>query len=82
MLTGMESNREPRPVVDLTGLSVEDARSVEALVTALREEETRIKAFSSSVEWCRALREWAESHRRLEHVADWSREAVYAGPGE
>ena len=33
-------------------------------------------------EWAADLEKWAESHRRLEHEADDSRESIYSGRGE
>jgi predicted DNA-binding antitoxin AbrB/MazE fold protein len=38
--------------------------------------------FSSPEEWVKALREWAGSHSRVEHLVDDSRESIYAGRGE
>jgi hypothetical protein len=38
--------------------------------------------FSSPADWVKALREWAESHPRVEHFVDDSRESIYAGRGE
>lgn len=38
--------------------------------------------FSSPADWVRALREWAESHPRVEHFVDDSRESIYAGRGQ
>ena len=36
----------------------------------------------SHEEWIADIRQWAESHRRLEHPADDSRESIYFGRGE
>jgi hypothetical protein len=36
----------------------------------------------SAEEWMADFRQWAESHRRLEHLADDSRESIYEGRGE
>lgn len=36
----------------------------------------------SHEEWMADIRQWAESHRRLEHPADDSRESIYFGNGE
>ena len=36
----------------------------------------------SAEEWMADFRKWAESHRRLEHEADDSRESIYVGRGE
>ncbi|QDV81054.1 hypothetical protein [Botrimarina mediterranea] len=33
-------------------------------------------------EWVADIRSWADSHRKLEHEADDSRESIYAGRGE
>jgi hypothetical protein len=38
--------------------------------------------FATPEEWTKALREWAESHPRVEHFVDDSRESIYAGRGE
>jgi len=35
----------------------------------------------SHEEWMADIRQWAESHRRLEHPADDSRESIYFGNG-
>ena len=37
---------------------------------------------SSPEERSKAIREWAESHPRVEHFVDDSRESIYAGRGE
>jgi hypothetical protein len=39
-------------------------------------------ALLSADEWIADIRSWAESHRRLPHDADDSRESIYAGRGE
>lgn len=36
----------------------------------------------SHEEWMADIRQWAESHPRLEHPADDSRESIYDGCGE
>jgi hypothetical protein len=33
-------------------------------------------------QWSREWRAWAESHPELDHIADDSRESIYAGRGE
>ena len=78
----MESETRDGRFVDLTGLSEDASRAVESLVAALRDQGSGKSPYHSAREWCKALREWAESHRRLENAADWSREAIYAGRGE
>jgi hypothetical protein len=82
MLKGMDAKREASWSVDLTGLSEDARRAVEALVVALREQGSGQSTFHSPEEWCRALRAWAASHRRTDHAADWGRDAIYAGRGE
>jgi hypothetical protein len=82
MLEGIESRHEETRSVDVTGLSEDGIRAVESLVEALREQANGGRVDRSPQEWCQALREWAESHRRLDHPADWSRDAIYAGRGE
>ncbi len=72
---------DPRSV-DVTGLSDAAIAAVEALVAVLREEAGDMAGRRPPDDWCRALREWAAGHRRLEHPADWSRDAIYAGRGE
>lgn len=78
----MESRREQTQSVDVTGLSEEAVREVESVVAALRKRANGSSAYLSAEEWCKALREWAESHRRLDQPADWSRDTIYAGRGE
>jgi hypothetical protein len=82
MLYDMESRREKSRSVDVTGLTEEAIRGVESLVAKLRDQENGSSTYRSPQEWCKALREWAESHRRLDKPADWSRDAVYSGRGE
>ena len=38
--------------------------------------------YGSPEEWVKALREWAESHPRVEHFVDDSRDSIYEGRGE
>jgi hypothetical protein len=78
----MGSRREATRSVDVSGLSEEAVGAVEALVAALREQANGSGAYRSPDDWCRALREWAERHQRLENPADWGRDAIYAGRGE
>jgi hypothetical protein len=68
--------------VDVRGLSEDAIHAVESLVTALREQASGSSAYNSSEEWCKALREWAASHRPSDTPLDWSRETIYAGRGE
>jgi hypothetical protein len=79
----MEPAQPPTRSIDVTGLPEEVIRAVESLVSLLRGEPgTGVSAFSSREEWARAIREWAESHQRLDTLADDSRESIYAGRGE
>jgi hypothetical protein len=69
--------------IDVSGLPEEAIRAVETLVSLLREKPRQgVRGYSSPEEWVRALREWAESHPKLDHIADDSRESIYAGRGE
>jgi hypothetical protein len=45
-------------------------------------ERRRSQDLVSAEEWIADFRQWAESHRRLEHPADDSRESIYEGCGE
>ena len=81
-LNGMKSAHEDIRSVDVTGLPEEAVRAVEALATALRNQANGSSSNPSPEEWCKALREWAEGHLRLDDPADWSRNAIYAGRGE
>jgi len=78
----MESRSEQPRSVNVTGLSDEAIRAVESLVASLREQVNGNGTHRSPQEWCKALREWAESHKRLDNPADWSRDTIYAGRGE
>ncbi len=75
----------PTPIsIDLVGLPEEAIHVVESLVSLLKAQ-SRLpasKARLSSEEWVKNLEEWAASHPRLDHVADDSRESIYAGCGE
>jgi hypothetical protein len=75
------THENPRSV-DVTGLSDEAVRAVESFVAAFREPANGSGTFRSPDEWCKALRQWAESHRRLDNPVDWSRETIYSGRGE
>jgi len=78
----MGSTPDQTRSINVTGLSEEAIRAVESFVAALREHANGSSAYHSASEWCKALRQWAESHRRLDNPADWSRDAIYAGRGE
>jgi hypothetical protein len=65
--------------VDVTGLSPEAVRAVEAFVAALREGQRPTPDLD---EWSMKLRSWAAGHRLLRAPADDSREGIYAGRGE
>lgn len=78
----MESGQKETRSVDVAGLSEEAIRSVESVVAAFREQKNDPGVYGSPEEWCKALREWAEGHERLDNAADWSRDTIYAGRGE
>ena len=59
--------------------------SEELALKALEEQlaaETSITEVRTPQQWVADFRHWAESHRRLPHEADDSRESIYAGRGE
>jgi len=68
--------------IDVTGLSDEAIRAVESLVASLREQANGSTPYNSPEDWCKALREWAASHKHLDVPADWSRDTIYSGRGE
>jgi hypothetical protein len=82
MLGSMEPEHGESRSINVTGLSEEAIRAVESLVAVLLQQANGSRVYRSPQEWCKALREWAESHRRLDNPADWSRDAIYAGRGE
>jgi hypothetical protein len=52
---------------------------------AVREAETPTVSYPpkmSREEWSKAFREWVESHPRVDHFVDDSRESIYADEGE
>jgi hypothetical protein len=77
----MEPTRARFRTFDVTGLSEEAIRAVEALVTTLREQAGPTVHFHSPEE-SKALYEWAASHPVLPDSADRSRETIYPGRGE
>ncbi len=79
-----ETPQHHQQSIDVTGLTEEAIETVTALASLLRGQQANgIPArFSFREEWARAIREWAESHTRLEREADDSREWIYAGRGE
>jgi len=80
----MEAPRQQlKREIDVTGLPEEAIRAVQSVVSLLRGHlGTGGPAFSSREEWARAIKEWAESHPRIDKPADDSRESIYAGRGE
>jgi hypothetical protein len=82
MLEDMEATSTEKRSVDVTGLSDEAIQAVESLVAAFREQANGTSGLRSPGEWCEALREWAVSHQRPEHAAEWGRDSIYAGRGE
>jgi hypothetical protein len=69
--------------IDLAGLSDEQQRAVEALVTHFRSQPAGgPTAFASYQEWAKAFREWVESHPKKDTLVDDSRDSIYAGRGE
>jgi hypothetical protein len=71
--------------VDVTGLSEDAIRAVEALVSHLRGQPERLggtASFPSPKAWAGAFREWAESHPKSDTIADDSRESIYADRDE
>jgi hypothetical protein len=74
---------EQKQTIDVTGLSAEAIRAVEALVSQLKGQQLPIAApgeaqFSSHEEWSKAFRGWIASHKPLGTSADYSRESIYA----
>jgi hypothetical protein len=74
----------PKREIDVTGLPEEAIRAVQSVVSLLRGQPGTEGplTFSSRQEWAKAIREWAESHPRIDKPADDSRESIYAGRGE
>jgi hypothetical protein len=68
--------------IDITGLSAEAVRAVEAHVAALREQAGPRAYYRTHEEWSRAFHEWVNSHPKRDTLADWSRESIYDGCGE
>ena len=68
--------------IDVSGLSPEAIRTVEALVVSLRGRETETPERRDPQSWSKALREWAASHAKRDIVIDDSRESIYEGRGE
>jgi hypothetical protein len=69
--------------IDITGLSTESVRAVEALVNMLRAKEIEASPNLRDPEaWSAALHRWAEGHPKREIVIDDSRETIYSGRGE
>lgn len=59
------------------------AEAIEEKLTVLEEEAAETKHRPrTSEQWIAELRAWAASHRRLDTIADDSRESIYAGRGE
>jgi hypothetical protein len=70
--------------VDVTGLPEEAVQAVELYVSQLRAQNTSgvHSAFRCREDWAKAVREWAASHKPTSVSADWSRDSIYADPGE
>jgi hypothetical protein len=82
MLESMESKQEETRSIDVTGLPEGAVQALESLVAVLLHQANGSGVHRSPQEWCKALREWAESHRRLDNPADWTRDAIYGRRGE
>ena len=84
MLDGMEpQGQQSKREIDVTGLPEEAIRAVQSVILAFREQtETGRPGFSSREEWAKAIKQWAESHAKIDKPADDSRESIYAGRGE
>jgi hypothetical protein len=83
ILAGVETRQEPTRSVDVTGLSEEAIRAVESLVVSLREQHGPPRSrYRSHEDWSKAFHDWVNSHRKLDRIADDSRESIYAGRGE
>jgi hypothetical protein len=78
----MQPSHENIRCIDVTGLSEQAIRAVESLVSTLREQESPRPRYRSHEEWSKAFHEWVNSHRKLDTIADDSRESIYAGRGE
>jgi hypothetical protein len=84
MLESMEpEGQQSKRQLDVTGLPEEAICAMQSVISLLRgKPETAHPGFSSREEWAKAVKQWAESHPRIDNPADDSRESIYAGRGE
>jgi hypothetical protein len=75
-----ETERRLREKAAQTGQTLEGY--LEQLLVRDAEAANGTTAPPSTEEWIAAWRSWASSHQTLPHVADDSRESIYAGRGE
>lgn len=84
--TDVEQQLKKRAARD--GQTVEEyLQKIAALQAALPDGSAAASALAyppgfSAEERSKAIRDWAESHPRVEHFVDDSRESIYAGRGE